>query len=142
MPQIGASRDVGWKAVTAVLTVAATLVFVGLAAVGVFPTAVGSDQWTERSVTASVSYSCYFVNSSVNVDRFCVQLLLTPGGEFLNGTFDHGPGTAAFAIVLSQGLACTENSSNCPPGWTWTSLDGTGQVYWTLSGSVTLKALN
>jgi hypothetical protein len=142
MPQIGASRDLGWKVVVAVLAVAGTFVFVGLATAGILPTTVGPSQWTERTVTASVSRSCYFVNSSANVDRFCLQLLITPGGESLNGTFDHLQGTPVFDFVLSQGLACAQNPSSCPPGWTWTSPDGTGQVYWTLSGSVTLRALN
>ena len=138
MPQIGASRDAGWKLVVAVLAVAGTLVFVGLTAAGVLPTTGASIPWTERTVSVSENTgSCYFVNSSANADRFCLVLFLTPGGPFLNGTFDHGPGTAAFAFELGEG-PCVSCSTNA----TWTSPDGTGQVYWTFTWSVTLRALN
>lgn len=140
--QVEALDDVRWKAVAAVISVAATLLFVGLAAEGVLPETVASRQWTERTVFASSSARCYWVNSTATEDHFCLQLQVSPGGESLNGTLDHGRGTAVLIFSLSQGLACATNPSNCPPGWTWTSPDGSGQVYWTLSGSVTLRALN
>jgi hypothetical protein len=138
MPQIGAGRGVGWKFVVAVLAVAGTLVFVGLAAAGVLPTTGISSQWTERTVSVTENtWSCYYVNSSAGTDYFCLVLFLTPGGPFLNGTFQHGPGTVAIPFTLGYGPCHL-----CPTGETWTSPDGTGQVYWTFTDSVTLRALN
>lgn len=142
MPRSRASSDIARMFAAAVIAILATLVFVGLAATGALPATVASSQWTERTVSASSSLQCYWVNSTANADYFCLQLLVTPGGEFLNGTFNHWPGTAVINFWLTQGLACAENPSSCPPGWTWTSPDGTGQIYWTLSGSVVLRALN
>ncbi len=129
--------------VVAAIVIAVPLVFVGLVTTGLLPTALVSSSWTERTVTLSpVSQSCYFVNSSAHADRFCLRLLASPGGLILNGTFDHGPGTNVSAVAMGQGLACAMNPSNCPPGRTWTSPDGSGRIWWTFTSNVTLEALN
>ena len=139
MPQIGASRDAGWKVVVAVLAVAGTLVFVGLLATGVLPSIVVHSQWIERTVNVTENTrTCYYVNSSAHVDRFCLVVFFTPGGAILNGTFDHGPGTLGATFVMGSGPCLSE----CPAGETWASPDGTGQVYWTFYDWATLRALS
>ena len=100
--------------------------------------------WTERTVELIGSppgepvNQCYFVNSSVHQDQFCLALWFGPAGNILNGSFDHGPGTLRIAFEMSLGPC----ASNCPSSETWTSADGTGQVYWTFNQYVTLRALN
>jgi len=101
-------------------------------------------EWTSRSVTLTANItggppSCYFVNTSVNHDRFC--LLLYPGapGYRLNGTFDHGLGSPSVPFAFVQGPPCV---SGCPTDVTWTSPDGTGQIYWAFTTEVTLRAHN
>ncbi|HYB63278.1 MAG TPA: hypothetical protein VEE86_02505 [Thermoplasmata archaeon] len=130
-------RDVRWK----LAAVTASVVAAALVAVVVLTAPAG---WTSRTVELPASFvvgekECYWVNSSANHDRFCLAYVPVPAGALLNGSFDHGPGTANASIYLTGGGPCT---SGCPGGKTWLSPDGTGQIYWTFSQNVTLEARN
>ena len=137
MPRDRAGRDARGKlAVVSASFVAAAVVAVAVLAA---PT-----EWTSRTVELPISFSgaepgCYWVNSSVNHDRFCLAFVPEPAGAILNGSFDHGTGSAIASVHLAGGLPC---ASGCPTSTTWVSPDGTGQIYWTFTTNVTLEARN
>lgn len=137
-------RGSTWVAAAALgagIGVAATLV---LASGLVTPGQAGA-QWTSRSVQLPLSSPggepryCYFVNSTAHSDRFCLALIPGPAGYILNGTFDHGTTTINSTIQMAEGPPCV---SNCRASATWTSVDGTGQILWDFTSSVTLSALD
>jgi hypothetical protein len=123
--------------------IGATLVF----AVLVVPGAIGpgASDWTQRTVHLPTSgpeggpSSCYFVNSSAYTDRFCLVLIPWPAGYIMNGSFDHGSGTQTAIIQLAEGPPC---AAYCRASVTWISPDGTGQLLWGFTNSVTIGALN
>jgi len=101
--------------------------------------------WTERTIRLvpdSGSYGCFFVNSTAHSNRFCLALWFTSAASVLNGTFDHGPGTPSAAVSLCYGLVCASGDTMRDTSETWTSSDGTGQVYWTFTDNVTIEARN
>lgn len=143
-PSTKVDRDPGWKFLVAGVAVAAALLF-ALFITGAFtPGATGTNQWIEHTVSLPISSPagepryCFFVNSTVNTDLFCLALIPGSAAYILNGTFDHGPGTPSAPVQLGEGPPCV---SNCRTSATWISPDGTGQVYWTFTTSVTLESL-
>jgi hypothetical protein len=146
MSQNGTEHRISLKIVAASVAIVAILAFALLVNAGDVPgvrTSTPSSQWLGATVSVPVSFSnasaeCFFVNSSVHVDRFSLYLIPGPAGYILNGTFDHGLGTSAADVSEGEGQPCL---SGCLSSKTWTSPDGTGQVYWTFTTNVTLEAL-
>lgn len=107
-----------------------------LVALIVWQTTSSVSSWTTQTVrvpfsTNASNSTCYTVNSSLHVDRFCMSIIATPGAAFLNGTFDHGWGNNSSArFELSNDATC---HTGCPTSATWTSPDGTGRVVWQFS---------
>lgn len=139
-------RDLRWMFLSIGVAVAGALLFAFFATtISPTPGTTGSGPWTARNVSLPLSSPggepryCFFVNSTANTDLFCLALIPGAAGFILNGTFDHGPGTLSALVQLAEGPPCF---SNCRTSATWTSPDGTGQVYWTFTTNVTLEALD
>ncbi len=109
---------------------AATVVFATL-------TIVETPGWSSYTVELPGwgAQGCYFANSTSHVDHFCIAAHLTPGGEGVNGTFDHGPGTQASAVAFGTSGPC---ATPCP-SLTWVAPDDTGRIVWSFTLSVTLQ---
>lgn len=76
--------------------------------------------------------NCYFINSTKNADRFCLNATSESAGFVLHGTFDHGPGTSASPFALGGGGPCLTCTTVI-----WTSPDGTGRLWWPVETDAT-----
>ena len=128
----------------AVLVAVLALAVVAVALIVLQPTSPGSG-WMMRTVQVPLSANtttrpCFWVNSSLYLDRFCMTILPTPGGAILNGTLDHGPSTSPMGFQLTNSALC---HAGCPTNAMWTSPDGTGRVSWNLSSfAILIEARN
>jgi hypothetical protein len=104
----------------------------------------GSAQWKTRGVDITfVSPSraeCFWFNSSLVSDNFCLWFQYIPGGIELNGTFGHASGQTLPREAIHAPILFPV----CPPGTlcqitppaSWESSDHTGRVTWSLGGSI------
>ena len=136
------ARQIRLMAIVSAVLVSATILF-GLSVIwpGTSASAPSSGPWVERQVELPVGPtlpSCWFVSSTVVTDRFCLSLNETPAGYTLGGLFDHGIGTAAIPVQLTEGPPCL---LGCPSSATWISPDGTGSLVWNFTTEATIAAL-